>query len=143
MWALASLHVANGLVMIGLLGLLLFVVLAVLRCCGVTVPVGGDLALCGACAAPDCGGFGFLPFYECGAAGECGVAFLGVLAVVALVLGIVMAAYTLYALLLSLLQQGLDKAQYMVENVQQDQEAAAGGSGDAKQRKSSADDLDV
>jgi hypothetical protein len=54
-----------------------------------------------------------------------------------------MAAYTLYALLLSLLQQGLDKAQYMVENVQQDQEVAAGGSVHAKQRQSSPDDLEV
>lgn len=70
------------------------------------------------------GGLGWAPFIECGSAGECGVALLAVVAVVMLMLGVVMAAYMLYGMLWMLVRAGLNRAQHMVENVQQDEQQA-------------------
>jgi hypothetical protein len=70
------------------------------------------------------GGLGWAPFVECGSAGECGLAALVVVAVLMLMLGVVMAAYMLYGLLWMLVQAGLNRAQHMVENVQQEDQSS-------------------
>lgn len=127
MWVLVSYHVANGLITMGVLGLLVSMVLGILRACGYTGLVFMPDPFCPAClwcldlnGGP---GLGWAPFVECsGAAGECGLALLVVLVVVMLIVGITAAAYMLYAVLWALVQQGLDKAQSMVENVKQEHE---------------------
>jgi len=128
MWMLVSLHIANGLVMMGIVGIAMSVVLGVLRACGFTGMAFLPDAFCPGClwcldlnGGP---GLGWAPFVECGAAGECGLALLVILVVVMLVVGIMAAAYMLYAVLWALVQRGLDTAQSMVENVQHEQEPA-------------------
>lgn len=128
MWLQVSLHIANGLVMMGIVGIAMSVVLGVLRACGYTGMAFLPDAFCPGCVwcldlngGP---GLGWAPFIDCGAAGECGLALLVILVVVMLVVGIMAAAYMLYAVLWALVQRGLDTAQSMVENVQQEQEPA-------------------
>jgi hypothetical protein len=126
-WVLVSYHVANGLITMGILGLLVSMLFGILRACGYTGLFIMPDPFCPAClwcldlnGGP---GIGWAPFIECsGAAGECGLALLVVLVVVMLIVGITAAAYMLYAVMWALVQQGLDKAQSMVENVQQEQE---------------------
>lgn len=126
-WVLVSYHVANGLITMGILGLLVSMLFGILRACGYTGLFIMPDPFCPAClwcldlnGGP---GIGWAPFIECsGAAGECGLALLVVLVVVMLIVGITAAAYMLYAVMWALVQQGLDKAQSMVENVQQEHE---------------------
>lgn len=130
LWLQLAWHAGNGLVMMGILGLLGSLVLCVLSAMGYRGILPPDIfPACWLCldvnTAP---ALNWVPFAECGAAGgECGAAFLVVLLVVMLVIGIMAAAYMLYALLWVLLQLGLDKAQYMVENVQKESTASAAG----------------
>lgn len=124
-WLLVLYHVVNGLITMGLFGLLVSMMFGIMRACGYTGFLIMPDAFCPGClwcldlsGGP---GLGWAPFVECtGAAGECGLALLVVLVVVMLVVGITTAAYMLYAVLWALVQQGLDKAQSMVENVQQE-----------------------
>lgn len=138
LWMRVAFHIANGLIMMGVVGLAVSMVLGVLRACGYTGLVFMPDPFCPAClwcldlnGGP---GLGWAPFVECsGAAGECGLALLVILVVVMLIVGITAAAYMLYAVLWALVQQGLDKAQAMVENVQQEQEQQpAAGVAEAK-----------
>jgi hypothetical protein len=127
LWLSVSYHIANGLVMMGIVGLLVSMVLGIMRACGYTGLIILPDPFCPAClwcldinGGP---GLGWAPFVECsGAAGECGLALLVILVVVMLIVGITTAAYMLYAVLWALVQRGLDKAQSMVENVQQEQQ---------------------
>jgi hypothetical protein len=64
--------------------------------------------------------------------GECCIAFGAVLAVMMLVVGLVIAAYMLYIVIWLLVQSGLNRAQSMVENVQQDRERVRGWGADKK-----------
>jgi hypothetical protein len=72
---------------------------------------------------------------ECLAAsgGECCIAFGAVIAVMMLVVGIIIAAYMLYIVIWLLVQSGLNRAQSMVENVQQDRERERGWAADKKE----------
>lgn len=129
MWVLVSLHIANGLIMMGVVGLFVSMALGILRAVGCYTGLWVlPESFCPACfwcldlsGGP---GIGWAPFVECGAAGECGIALVVILVVVMLIVGITAAAYMLYALLWALVQRGLDKAQHMVENVQQEEQGA-------------------
>lgn len=120
--SIVSIHVANGIILMGIMGLVLSMMVHLGRAFGLPA-----LALFPDPWCPSCmvcmqeGGLGWAPFVECGSAGECGVALLVVVAVVMLMLGVVMAAYMLYGLLWMLVQAGLNRAQHMVENVQHEE----------------------
>lgn len=118
-----AIHIINGVILMGLMGLVLSLMLQLGRAFGLPA-----LALLPEPWCPSCiwcmqeGGLGWAPFIECGTAGECGLALLVVVAVVMLVVGVVMAAYMLYGLLWLLVQTGLNRAQRMVENVQHEEQ---------------------
>eukprot|EP00775_Hariotina_reticulata_P011541 gene11541-11684_t len=118
-------HIANGVLMLGVVGLVLSILIAVGKACGVP----GVLLLpepwcpsCMLCLDGTSGaGLNWAPLLECSTIGECGVVMFGVFAVVLLVVGVVTACYMLYGVLWLLVQAGLGQAQQMVENVQQEQ----------------------
>jgi hypothetical protein len=121
-WVLVLIHITNGLIMMGVVGLTVSMLMGILRACGYTGLVFMPDPFCPGClwcmdlnGGP---GLGWAPFVECSGAGECGLVLLAILVVVMLIVGITAAMYMLYAVLWALVQQGLDKAQSMVENVQ-------------------------
>lgn len=121
--AKVTIHIGNGVIMMGIMGLVLSLMLQLGRAFGLPA-----LALLPDPWCPSCiwcmqeGGLGWAPFIECGTAGECGIALLVMVAIVMLVVGVVMAAYMLYGVLWLMVQAGLSRAQRMVENVQQEEQ---------------------
>jgi uncharacterized membrane protein YgcG len=125
LWAVLALHAANGVAMLGLLGLVLSSALGLARACGLA-PAWLVLLPDGACA-PSClayttDGLGCAPCLECGAAGECGLALVVLLAVAMVAAGVAMSAHLLYAALWAGVQHACAHAQQMVENVQEQEQ---------------------
>jgi hypothetical protein len=116
-------HTFNGLILMALLGLMLSLMMKVGRAFGLPALalLPDPWSSTGACLwCMDLHG-GLSPFVQCSSgAGECGIAVLVIMTVLMLMLGLVLAAYLLYGVLWVLVQAGLNKAQQMVENVQQD-----------------------
>jgi hypothetical protein len=116
-------HTFNGLILMALLGLMLSLMMKVGRAFGLPALalLPDPWSSTGACLwCMDMHG-GLSPFVQCSSgAGDCGIAVLVIMTVLMLMLGLVLAAYLLYGVLWVLVQAGLNKAQQMVENVQQD-----------------------
>ncbi|KAF8062701.1 SPAC3H8.02 [Scenedesmus sp. PABB004] len=117
-------HVLNGVVTLGLLGLATSAALLAGRACGLPgAALLPDASCCPCCLlCLDGGGGGGAPLLgEClasaGAGGECCVALGALLAVLAIAGGVLLSAYMLYSLLWLAVQAGLARAQSMVENV--------------------------
>lgn len=116
-------HILNGVVMLGVVGLLMGILLLFGRACGIpAVALFPDSLWCPCVWCLELNGNGVPILGECAAAsgGECCIALGAVLTVVMLVVGVMMAAYMLYFVLWLLVQTGLSRAQHMVENVQQE-----------------------
>ena len=123
--AAAALHILNGIVALGALGLVASVALAVARACGGVAWLALPDPWCPAALCLDCEGGGGLPFVclEATGAGECGVVLAVLAGLALLAVGVAAAASLAYQLLLLGTRAALDRAQRMVENV--------GGDGDA------------
>lgn len=102
----ASLHILNGMVCLGILGLVGSIVAVCLGLCGHRGMQ--HMFFCpGMCQCYD------MPLLMGGGAAECGVVLLGIFVVV----GFVVACAAVYRMLWYTLQSLLENAQYMVENV--------------------------
>ncbi|GBF99934.1 hypothetical protein Rsub_12627, partial [Raphidocelis subcapitata] len=121
----AALHVANGVVALGVLGLAASVMMGVARACGAVSLLWLPEPWCPTALCLDGGG---LPICLDLGAGECAMAMTAVLGVALLVAGLAASAMITWQLLLMGAQAVLSKAQHMVENVQPLLRAASKGS---------------
>lgn len=122
-----GLHLLNGLVGLGLLGLVASAALGVARLLGHPVPFALPDPWCPAAMCLDCGsqGGGVLCL-ELGA-GECGIALAVVLGVALLAVGITASSLMLWQALLLGARAALAGAQHMVENVAPQLDSSGGG----------------
>lgn len=106
-------HIANGIVLLGILGLVVSVILGLARACGAATFLWMPDPWCPAAMCIDCQGGGLPVCMELGA-GECGMAMMAFLGVLVILLGVVASAVLTWHLLLLGAQIALSKAQHMV-----------------------------
>lgn len=118
-WGPVATHVFNGVVGLGILGLLASLILGLMRAFGAAAWLAmPDAAWCPAAVCADCSQTGGLPLcMELGGAGECGVAMAALLGLLLIAAGILASALLTWQLLLVASGAALERAQRMVENV--------------------------
>lgn len=129
-------HLLNGLIMLGIVGLCLSLLLLCAAYCGARAAIFlPDTIWCPCMWCLECNGSGAPLMGEALAAGggECCIAFGAVIAVMMLLVGLVTACYMLYGVIWLFVQSGLNRAQNIVENVQQGRERARGWAADKKE----------
>lgn len=110
-------HLGNGIVGLGIMGIVLSLVLGIARACGAATLLWMPDPWCPTALCLDCQGGGLPLCVDCMGAGECGMALAAFLAVLIVVLGVVASAMLTWSMLLMVTQLVLGKAQRMVENI--------------------------